>query len=133
MDVLPSIPLIFLAWFTYDVAPAESAQAANDGSPITKPNAQVGDDNHRWVTAQGAFAGDTAVLDVTLTTGGLFDDPQAVTNSEAGEQGTITLKFTDCKTASIEYDLTAAGLTGTVPIQRLADDNVDLCVALREQ
>ena len=64
---------------------------------------------------------------MTLTTGGLFDDPQEVTNSEPGTQGTMTLTFTDCKTGTVDYNFTAIGLSGTVPIQRLANDNVALC------
>ncbi len=134
IDVLPDIPLIFLAWFTWEtdqVAPGQNEsrlqQLAKSGSKV---QAVVGDDNHRWLTAQGPFAGNTATLDVTLTTGGLFDDPQEVTNSDPGTQGTITLTFTDCESGTVDYNLTAIGLSGSVPIRRLADDNVELCNTL---
>lgn len=134
IDVFPDIPLIFFAWFTWETgqaAPAQNEslapQAAKSGSKL---QAVVGDDNHRWLTAQGPFSGNSAVLNVTLTTGGLFDDPTPVTNSTAGEQGTITLTFDDCKTGTVDYDFTAIGLSGSVPIQRLSEDNVLLCESM---
>jgi hypothetical protein len=134
IDVLPDIPLIFFAWFTWETdqqAPAQfTSQLRQSAKSGSKLQAVVGDDNHRWLTAQGPFSGNSAVLDVTLTTGGLFDDPQEVTNSEMGTQGTITLTFDDCKTGTVDYDFTAIGLSGSVPIRRLADDNVEFCNAL---
>jgi DNA-binding beta-propeller fold protein YncE len=136
IDVLPDIPLIFFAWFTYDTTQPEQALSLNnDRSMKQLATAQVGDENHRWLTAQGSYDLDSnsAILDVTLTTGGLFDDPAPVTNSPPGSQGTITLTFKDCKTGTVDYDLTAAGLSGSVPIQRLAEDNVPLCESFAEK
>ncbi len=125
LDVLPDIPLVFMAWFTYDTtqpAPAQAPQADNSLAKILA--AQVGDENHRWLTAQGGFEGDTANLSVFLTTGGLFDDPTPVINTP---EGTITLTFKDCTAGTVDYDFTAAGVSGSVPISRLANDNVPLC------
>ena len=131
IDVLPDIPLIFFAWFTWEadqIAPAQNESQLQQFVPSrSRLQAVVGDDNHRWLTAQGPFSGNTAELDVTLTTGGLFDDPQQATNSDPGTQGTITLTFDDCKTGTVDYDFTAIGLSGSVPIQRLANDNVAFC------
>ena len=131
IDVFPDIPLLFLAWFTWEVEQQSAAQNQSSlqqsGSSGSKLLAVVGDDNHRWLTAQGPFADNTATLDVTLTTGGLFDDPQPTGNSEMGTYGTMTLTFTDCKTGTVDYNFTAIGLSGSVPIQRLAEDNVALC------
>ena len=132
IDVLPDIPLIFFAWFTWETAQAAPAQFENIlQQQLAKPGstlkAIVGDDNHRWMTAQGPYSGNTTQLDVTLTTGGLFDNPQPVTNSSAGTQGTITLTFHDCRSGTVDYNFTAAGVSGSVPIQRLAEDNVELC------
>ncbi len=113
--------------YTCDIAAGISG-SANANNPLAKIlAAQVGDENHRWLTAQGPFAGNTATLDVTLTTGGLFDDPQPTDNSEMGTYGTMTLTFTDCKNGTVDYNLTAIGLSGSVPIQRLAEDNVEFC------
>jgi len=134
IDVLPNIPLIFLAWFTWETDQAAPAQfqslqeePAKSGSKL---QAVVGDENHRWMTAQGGYSGSTATLDVTLTTGGLFDNPQVVNNSDPGTQGTVKIIFSDCKNGIVRYDFTAAGLSGEVPIRRLADDNAGICEAL---
>ena len=122
LDVFPGIPLVFLAWFTYDTA-----------QPMGGSSAVVGDDNHRWVTAQGPFDGKTATLDVTLTTGGLFDDPTDTTNSDPGTYGSIELDFKDCTQGTVTYDFFSNGLSGVVPITRISKDNVPLCEMLNEQ
>ena len=119
LDIFPDIPLVFLAWFTYDTTQDSSGNSA-----------VVGDVNHRWLTAAGPFEGGSAELDVTVTTGGLFDDPTNVTNSAPGTQGTITVSFQNCTEGTIEYDLTASGLSGTIPITRIAGDNIPLCESL---
>ncbi len=116
IDIFPDIPLVFLAWFTYDV------NQAPDGA-----TAVVGHPNHRWLTAQGPFEGDTANLDITLTTGGLFDDPAQTTNDNAGS---MVLRFADCRNGTLTYDIPRLGLSGTVPITRIANDNVPLCETL---
>ncbi len=113
IDVFPDIPLVFMAWFTYDTSQAP------DGA-----TAVVGDPNHRWVTAQGPFADDTADLQITLTTGGLFDDPAPTSNQSVG---TITLRFTDCSNGTLEYNFPDLGLSGSIPLTRIANDNVALC------
>ncbi len=125
LDVLPDIPLVFMAWFTYDTSQPAPAQALEADHPLAKTlAAQVGDENHRWLTAQGPFNGDTANLSVFLTTGGLFDDSNPVSNTP---EGTITLTFKDCTACTVDYDFTAAGVSVSVPISRLANDNVPLC------
>lgn len=86
---------LFVAWFTYG-DDTESGQ--------------------RWLTAQGSFEGSAAAIDVHETTGGLFDDPQAVNTSPAG---TMTIDFTDCSHAQLSYTLTADDLQGDMAITRL--------------
>jgi hypothetical protein len=81
------------------------------------------------VTAsQGGFTGDTAELDVTLTRGGLFDDPAPVGN-EAG--GSMTIQFTSCNQAAVSHDL--PGRSGAFEVQRLANDNTATCDSLANQ
>jgi hypothetical protein len=116
VDVLPDTDLVFMSWFTYDTSP-----------PGEDAMAQVGDPGHRWVTAQGPFEGNTAELAVFLTRGGLFDDPAPVENVPAGS---ITLTFDDCATGTVDYDFTDSEVSGSVPIARLANDNVSLCEML---
>ncbi len=120
-DVLPNIPLFVFAWFTFDtILPSEDTSAT------------VGDPGHRWLTASGPFDGNTATMDVTLTTGGIFDNAEPVTNSAAGSYGTITLTFQDCNTGTVDYNISSIGLSGSVPITRIAADNVSLCEELND-
>ena len=138
LEVFPNIPLIFLAWFTYDTtqpAPENSTTPENFGqqqppAKTSMADAVVGDSNHRWITAQGPFDSPSATLDVTLTTGGLFDDPTDTTNSDPDSYGSITISFEDCNNGTVEYVLTTAGLSGTVPITRISGDNIPICEAL---
>jgi hypothetical protein len=128
LDVLPETDLVFIAWFTYDTTQAAQVLKVQSGRPPKALKAAtVGDDNHRWLTAQGPFSGNIAQLEVFLTTGGLFDDPAPVINTP---EGTITLTFQDCTSGTVEYEFTSAAVSGSVPISRLADDNVALCELL---
>ena len=54
--------LIFLAWFTYDTE-----------RPPDDVIAFLGEAGHRWLTGLGPFDGDTALLDVFLSSGMIFD------------------------------------------------------------
>jgi hypothetical protein len=109
--------LVFLAWFTYDVE-----------RPPEDVTAILGDPGHRWVTAQGPFAGDTATLDVSVSSGGVFDSPEPVV-PPAVSVGTMTIKWNDCTSATLTYDIQSAG-QGEIPLQRIVPDNVALCEAL---
>jgi hypothetical protein len=116
MEVFPDIKQVFLAWFTYETTPSGQVTQAEVGNP-----------RHRWLTAQGPYEGNTANLSVFLTTGGVFDDPSPVTNTPEGE---ITLTFQDCSAGTVDYSLTAAAVSGSVPVSRPATDNVSLCESL---
>ena len=84
------------------------------------------------MTAQGPYDGDTADLEVFLTSGGLFDrpDPAPVISPEA--VGRLLLRFDDCTRGSALYDLPGWGLRGIIPIERIVDDNVAICRALAD-
>ncbi len=118
IDVSPATQLIFLAWFTYDTRLADESTIAEIGHP-----------GQRWLSALGAYTGNSAELDVNLTSGGLFNDANPVANTPAG---TIKLTFSDCENAIIEFDL-GQDISGTIPITRLLGDNVDLCKELSVQ
>lgn len=110
---------MFVSWFTYDTErPAE-------GTPSV-----VGEPGHRWLTAQGPYAGDTATLDVYLNSGGVFDSPEPAVGP--GEPyGTMTIHFADCENGTVRYDLPQANVSGAVPIRRIVNDLVPLCEALK--
>ena len=120
ITVFPDLNLVNLAWFTYDTdLPAED-DTANLGSP-----------GHRWLTAIGPIDGDTAVLNINIASGGLFDSTTEVQNTEPpGSDGTITLSFSGCNSGLVEYDIPSIDRQGSVPIERVAGDNIDLCEAL---
>lgn len=112
--VFPKIGKIFFAWFTYDTQ-----------RPPPNVQAILGDPGARWLTAFGNYAGKSAELDIEFTTGGVFNmvPPQTTQTID----GTITLEFVDCTSGLVHYNIPSLGLSGTVPIQRLTLDNVELC------
>jgi len=120
ISVFPDTGIVFLAWFTYDTELPPPAVLALLGEP-----------GHRWVTAQGPYAGDTAELTVYLTEGGVFDaaDPPAVTHVDE-PIGTITIVWHDCEHATLTYDIDPPGVSGEIQLRRIVPDNVALCAAL---
>jgi len=116
--VWEDIETIFLSWFTYDVE-----------RPPQNVTAQLGEPGHRWLTAQGPYAGDTATLTVYETAGGVFDSPQPAPGPSAAI-GTITVTWSGCNAGELSYDLPGHGLAGTIPIERIVLDNVALCETL---
>jgi len=119
ITVFPVIGQVFLAWFTYDT-----------GRPPDDVPALVGEPGHRWLTAQGPYQGGRATLTLYRTEGGEFDavEPPAVTGP--GGIGTLILEFADCTAGEVRYDIPSLGLSGTIAIQRIVDDNVPLCEEL---
>ena len=119
ITVFPDLNAVSLAWFTYDTElPPEGASA------------NLGDPGHRWMTAVGAIDGNSAILDIEFASGGLFDTATEIERTEPGSVGTITLTFEDCNTGLIEYDIATIGQQGSIPIERVATDNIVLCEAL---
>jgi len=110
--------IVFLAWFTYDIE-----------RPPTEVTALLGEPGHRWLTAQGPYTGDTAVLDVYLTEGGVFGLPEPV--PETGDPiGTITIVWHDCEKATLSYEIDPPGVVGEIPLTRIVPDKVALCEQL---
>ena len=122
ITVFPETGLMFVAWFTYEVErPAEDIQAI------------IGDPGHRWLTAQGPYAGDTASLSIYITEGGVFDAVEPAPINDRIADGTMQIEFADCTEGLVTYQLTSPGISGEIPIQRITDDNVALCEALANQ
>lgn len=120
ISVFPEITKVNLAWFTYDTS-----------LPPVDASSDLGSPGHRWLTALGDINGDTAVLDITIASGGLFDTATDVQKVEYINDGTITLSFSDCYSGFVEYDIPSIGLQGIIPIQRVTNDNAVLCEALQ--
>jgi len=117
ISVFPDLNEVSLAWFTYDTDyPAGDAEA------------NLGDPGHRWLTALGPISGNQSVMNIYITSGGLFDTATEIQEtSPPGSDGTITLTFDGCNSGTVEYDLPAINRHGIVPIQRVASDNIALC------
>lgn len=120
ITVFPDIQQLFLAWFTYDTARPDGSISANLGEP-----------GHRWLTAFGAFAGNSASLDIEVTQGGVFDSIEPGTSQSL--DGTIVLEFSDCENGTVTYDIPSISQQGVIPIQRIALDNVPRCEELAAQ
>lgn len=123
ITIFADLGFVNLAWFTYDTV-----------LPPTDATSNLGDPGHRWFTAGGSFADNQAVLNIQMTSGGLFDTASEIQRTDpAGSDGTLILTFDDCHTGTIEYDITSIDAQSTVPIQRIANDNVPLCEALLKE
>jgi hypothetical protein len=120
ITVFPDLGTVLVAWFTYDTElPAEDAKA------------NLGDAGHRWLIALGAINGNQAEMDIDVPSGGLFDTATEIGHTDPpGSDGSIKLTFHDCNSGTIEYDITSINQQGTVPIQRVANDNIGLCESL---
>ena len=120
ITVYPGFNVVSLAWFTYDTElPPEDAQA------------NLGDAGHRWITALGPIVDNQVIMEIEITSGGLFDTPGDVQRTDPpGSDGTITLTFDSCNSGKIEYDITSINQQGEIPIRRVADDNIVLCEVL---
>jgi len=115
--VWEEIGTVFLSWFTYDTE-----------RPPQDVTAILGEPGHRWLTAQGPYQDDMAVLDVNLTAGGVFDAALPAPDPNV-KVGTITIVWTGCNAGLLSYELPGLGLAGDIPIERIVLDNVPACEA----
>jgi cyclophilin family peptidyl-prolyl cis-trans isomerase len=100
---------MFAAWFTYDVNPPAADETDGFGSR-----------QHRWFTALGDVSGDTAVMDVFLNSGGVFNDPR---ETQSEPVGSMTIQFSDCTNAQLTFDFDASDeLDDSLDIVRLSPD-----------
>ena len=120
ITVYPDLNRVSLAWFTYDTELPPSDATAN-----------LGDPGHRWMTAIGLIDGNQSVMNIDITSNGIFDTTTEIEHTDPpGSDGTIILTFDSCNSATIEYDITSINRQGIIPIKRVADDNIVNCEAL---
>lgn len=120
ITVFPDLGVVSLAWFTYDTQ-----------LPPIDATANLGDPGHRWLTAVGPIEGNQALMNIEMTSGGIFDTASDIIRTDPpGSDGTIILTFHSCNSGTIEYDIPSINRNGVVPIQRVADDNIVICEAL---
>ena len=119
ITVFPDIGYVSLSWFTYDtVRPDEDVRAI------------LGEPGHRWLNALGRYSGNRAVMDISIASGGIFDTPTEIAETN---DGTIILTFSDCNNGEVRYDIPSVSLQGVVPIQRVVGDNIALCEEFAQQ
>jgi len=121
ITVFPDLGYVSLAWFTYDTE-----------LPPIDAVANLGDAGHRWITGLGSFVDNQVVMNVTITSGGIFDTTTEIQRTDPpGSDGTIILTFDSCNSGTVEYDITSINRQGIIPIKRVADDNIVICEALK--
>lgn len=121
ITIFPDANLASLAWFTYDTELPSGGNVAN-----------LGDPGHRWLTALGPIENNMAVMNIEMTSGGIFDAASDINRTNPpGSDGSITLSFSSCNSGTVEYDIPSVNRQGTVEIQRVATDNVVFCEALK--
>ena len=102
-EPIPSNKQFLAAWFTFD----ETASPA-----------KLGATEHRWFTLLGAYEAGRAELSILLTEGGLFDQPQAISNTTIGSS---TLTFSSCTEAQFDF-VFDSGPFGSIMLQRVTPD-----------
>jgi len=112
--VFPEIEFFFLSWFTFD------------SEPPVGGNAIFGAIDQRWVTGGGTYSGDTVTVNLELTSGGAFNTSVPMATQTPG-YGTITIVFTNCNEAVLDYLFPSLGLSGQMTLTRALTDNVSLC------
>jgi hypothetical protein len=118
--VFPEIKQMFMAWFTYDTE-----------RPPEDVTALLGEPGHRWLTAQGGYEENVALLDISVTVGGVFDSAQPTPITE--QDGEIMVEFNTCNSGTVSYDIPSIDRQGVVPIERIVLDNVSTCYLLGKQ
>ena len=113
---------IFLAWFTY-----ETERPPDDISAI------LGEPGHRWIIGLGPYDGDTAVLDVFLSSGMIFDSGTPPVDTTQYPDATMEIVWTSCKAGVVKYNIPSLNLMGEVPIERIVQDKVAACEAAQPQ
>jgi len=115
VNVWEDLHTVFVGWFTYDTERPDAP-------------AILGDPGHRWLTAQGNYADDTAVLAITMTGGGVFDSGSPAPTRKPN--GTITLEFSNCTSGTVTFDIPSIGRQGVIPIERVSSANIANCERL---
>ena len=121
ITVFPDLGTVSLAWFTYDTA-----------LPPIDAVSNLGDPGHRWLTAIGPITDNQVMMNITMTSGGIFDTSTEIERTDPpGSDGTLVLTFDDCNSGTVEYELPTINRQGLIPIRRVADDNIVICEALK--
>ena len=111
IDLDETEQFMFISWFTYTDESSDN--------PFEQ----------RWLTAQGAYDGDIATLELFETLGGAFDSPQEVTTEKIGR---ATLSFSSCTEGEMAYKIDDEGLEGFFPLARAIPGSEATCQSLEQ-
>lgn len=115
LEVMPERKEIFVAWFTF---------APEDLSVCNAMDEELG---QNWLVASGPYDGKEANLTIYVAEGGVFNKGQP--QAHVRECGSMELSFDNCSKGLVSFE-TSSGLTGEIPVERIAYDNVGLCKSL---
>jgi hypothetical protein len=115
VNLLLEVGVFFVGWFTFDLE-----------RPLNSSTAILGENGHRWLTAQGNYHENKAVLKIYLTEGGVFDSKEPLT--ETNEIGEMIMTFQDCKRVSLGYSIPYLAIQDHVDLVRVSDDRVPFCI-----
>jgi hypothetical protein len=112
IEYFPQSKLLFMPWFTYDVADDFSGGQPANSSSVS---------DLRWYTLSGVVepGAKVARLEIRRNVSGVFN---SVPITESALVGTATLRAQDCNRATLEYEFTsseAEGQYGVMPLERL--------------
>ena len=60
----------------------------------------------------------------------MLDSAEPATSTDLDGDGIMTLEFADCSEGLVSYEITSLGISGEIPIQRIAPGNISLCESL---
>ncbi len=79
-----------------------------------------------WLVGVGPVVDDTAIVDVAITSGGIFGDALNPDDVVRTLWGQVRIKFNSCTSATLYYDSVLEGYgSGTEPLSRLTSGPVD--------
>ena len=96
-DLVPSVNLMAAYWFTYPI----------EGGA------------REWYLATGDINGDSVEFTIHQTDNGYFDE---VSQVQTDAVGSAQLNFSSCNEATWLYQIDTLGITGEIPLQRIAPD-----------
>jgi len=117
ITVFADLGLVFVAWFTFD------------SQPPGADTATFGASDQRWVTGLGTIDGNQVVLNMELTTGGVFNGSDPLPTQDTA-YGTMTIVFKDCTEATVTFNFPGPAASGEFIINRVVPDNVSMCEVL---
>jgi hypothetical protein len=94
LDIAPSINLFFGGWFTWTDVPGQ----------------------YDWLTVQGGYSGEVALVPIYRTSGGAFNQPVPTSTVPVG---IAEFRFFSCSSAEVRFEFTAGGGPTTIPLQRV--------------